>query len=249
MNKHILVLTLLTAVIFAPLSVLADKPTEKISEIKKAIKEERKELKQSIKEEKKGLIEETKNFIKNLTIVKNKNAKILQGEVTAITDSSLTVSKDGKSYTVNTDSKTQFRRHFWGKSSLAEISIGDNVNVLGKFTDEAKTTILAKMIRDTSIQKRKGVFFGTVTSKTDTTLVIDTKRGVETVTIDGATKIVARDEKTMTATAINVGDRVRVKGLWDKTLNTISDVTQVKDFTQPVTPSVSPSVSPTPSAL
>ena len=37
----------------------------------------------------------------------------------------------------------------------------------------------------------------------------------------------------MSYTDVQVGHRVRVKGLWDNKLNKITEVTQVKDFTIP----------------
>jgi len=36
---------------------------------------------------------------------------------------------------------------------------------------------------------------------------------------------------------IEVGHRVRVKGIWDLTNKTISEVTQIKDFSIPIQPS------------
>lgn len=219
-KKDLFLLSALLALLVMPLSVLAEKPLSKGVEPKQKRQEVKKEPKQQIKQQIK----------QNL----GAQAKITQGQITVISGSSLIVSKDGKTYMVNTDSKTQYRRHFWGKLSFPEMSVGDKVNVLGKFTDDAKTAILARMIRNTSIQKRKGVFFGTVTTKTDTSLVISTKRGNETVIFDGSTKFVNRKEKSMTAAQINVGDKIRVKGLWDKTLSKITEVTQLKDFSQPV---------------
>ena len=55
---------------------------------------------------------------------------------------------------MNITEKTQLRRHFGGKSSLSESSVGDEVNVIGRYTDETKSTIEAALIRNKSIQKR-----------------------------------------------------------------------------------------------
>lgn len=212
--------------------ILADRPF--FSDIRKDkghIRQDRQDLKDDLKDLKKDL--------------KGKGIKIVNGQVTAINGSTLTVTKDGKTFTVNTDSNTKFRRHFWGVSSFAEISVGDRVNVWGRFTDDAKTTILAMMIRDVSIMKRKGTFIGRVRSKSDTSFVIETKRGKQTVMFDSNTKFVMRNDSSMTFAQLNAGDgdkgdKVRVKGLWDKTLNKITEVTQVKDFSQPPKPTKNP---------
>lgn len=221
----------LSVIIITPLSVSAEKPDSKAADLKK-------EIRIDLQQGRKDLKESSQSG-------KNINGKVVQGTVASIGTSSFTVTSNGQTYTVNIDGKTKFRRHFWGKSALSEISVGDKVNILGKFTDSAKTTILARMVRDTSIQKRKGTFFGTVTA-TGTTLTISTTKGTESVLFDGSTKLVNRKEQVITSSQINVGDKVRVKGVWDKTLNTITEVTQIKDFTQPAVVSPTPSVVPSP---
>lgn len=173
-------------------------------------------------------------------------AAIGTGKVTAVSGATLTVEKDGKSYTVVTDEKTQFRRRFWGKGALAEIAVGHTVNVIGQWADDAKTTINARLVRDTSIQKRLGVFFGnvlTVASDGWTMTTIGKKRDDQTVKVSATTKFVNRKGEAMTQAGVVVGHRVRVRGLWDRTANTITEVTEVKDFTLPV---IAPTATPTP---
>lgn len=163
-------------------------------------------------------------------------AAIGTGTVTAKSLSipgTLTVTKDGKTYTVNVDANTQLHRRFWGKATWDEISVGDMVNVIGQWTDDAHTAINAKLVRDTSVQKRFGVFIGTVTANGGSSLTIDTKRGTETVTIDASTKIVNRKEEMIGKSDIKIGNKVRVRGLWDSKLNTITEVSKVKDYSLP----------------
>ena len=218
------------------------------------IRLERKELKKEFKGEVKGLRDE---FKKKLEDLKSQVAKIIGGEITAISGTSLTVNKDAKTYTVNTDANTHFQRHYWGKSSLAEFSVGNKVNVQGKFTDDTKITVLARLIRNLSIMKRHGVFLGDVTVKNSDNFIINSKqRGDQTVYFTGSTKFVKRNEETMTYAGLQVGQRVRIKGLWDKSVNKITEVVQVKDIslppkqikavkpTQTVTPTLTPIPTP-----
>ncbi|MBI3397152.1 hypothetical protein HY045_01605 [Candidatus Woesebacteria bacterium] len=172
-------------------------------------------------------------------------AAIGTGTLSAKSGTTLTIAKDTKSFTVLTDSNTQFRRKFWGKSSLSEMKVGDKVTVIGQWTDTNHTSIQAKLVRDLSIQKRSGVFFGMVKSLTPDGWVISTKRGDETVTVSTLTKLVNRRQQPIVQADIKVGDRVRVKGLWDKVANTLTEVVQVKDFSLPVLGSGSPSPTPT----
>jgi len=191
-----------------------------------------------------GVINRLKNFVNKILKFNVRITGTLQG----INGSVLTVlGNDGKTYTINVNSKTQLRRDFWGKSTLAEFSVGDKVNVIGKWTDDNQTAVNATLVRDTSIQKRWGVFFGKVTVKNGDSFVFQTiNRGLQTV-VFGSAKFIKRNETTMTYTELNIGDEVRVKGVWDKTLNKIESVDEVKDFSLPVKvkPTVSPAVSPT----
>lgn len=164
-------------------------------------------------------------------------AVIGTGTLTAKSGTVLTVEKDGKSYTVNTDSNTKLVRRFWGKSSLDEMNVGDTVNVIGIWADDAHTVITAKLVRDVSIQKRFGVFIGEVKSLLSDGWIMTTKsdkRADQTVTVSSSTKFENRKEESITKDQIQVGHRVRIKGLWNKTTNTVTEVKEVKDFTLPV---------------
>lgn len=178
------------------------------------------------------------NLIGKIKLAIGKRGWIEKGEVTVISGSTLTVTKEGVTYTVNTDDKTIFRRRFGGKSSFDEISVNDTVNVLGKWQNEEKTQILATHIRDLSIQKRHVTFFGTVRTETATTLILTTvNRGEQTVTISALTKLVNRKMEEIKMSDIQIGHRIRVKGIWDLTNKQVSEVTQIKDFSIPVKPS------------
>jgi len=178
------------------------------------------------------------NLMGKIKLAVGKRGWIEKGEVTGISGTTLTVIKDSVAYTVNTDDKTNFRRRFGGKSQLSEIAENDTVNVLGKWQNGEKTQILATHIRDLSIQKRHATFFGTVRTKTDTSLILTTvNRGEQTVIIDSSKKLVNRKMEEIKMADIQIGHRIRVKGIWDITNKTISEVTQIKDFSIPAKPS------------
>ena len=104
---------------------------------------------------KKDLIKEIRNQIKEKVKALRFDAQ-LTGKITEIGGNYIRVSdnEDGKTYQVNITEKTQLRRHFGGKSSLSEFSLGDEVNVIGRYTDKTKSIIEAVLIRNKSIQKR-----------------------------------------------------------------------------------------------
>lgn len=164
-------------------------------------------------------------------------------QLTSMTGSSLSVTLAGQTYTITTDNHTVFRRRFWGKAVLSEMSAGDTLNIFGKWTDTAKTTILANLIRDTSIQKRNAVFIGTITAVNGNTWTINTvARGTQTATVTSSAKFINRKEQTISQSDILVGHRIRIRGMWDNLANTITEITAIKDFSLPVktTPTPTP---------
>jgi len=229
-KNYILVLSLLSLVLLYPTVVDA----KDLGGLRPSIRAEKKELRNELKDKIQSIKED---FKQKFDTLKNQVAKIIGGEITAISGTILSISKDGKIYTVNTDSNTHFQRHYWGRSSLDEFSVGNKVNVHGKFTDDAKTTILARLIRNLSIMKRHGVFLGDVTVKNSDNFIINSKqRGDQTVYFSGSTKFVKRNEEAMIYADLQLSHRVRIKGIWDKTLNQITETVQVKDFTLPPKP-------------
>ncbi len=158
----------------------------------------------------------------------------IKGTVTTIETNSFFIDGEDGVFKVNITDKTVILRKFGGKSFFSELSIGNEVMVFGKFTDDTKSTIDAKTVKNNSIQKRFGAFFGKVTVKNSDNFIMETlERGVQTVYF-GTAKFVDRKETSITIKDIKVGDRVRVKGVWDKTLSKITEVIQVKDFSIPV---------------
>lgn len=145
----------------------------------------------------------------------------------------LTVFKDDKIYTVKVTEKTLLLRKFGGKSSLDEFSEGDIISVRGRWVDEEKTILEARVIRNLSIQKRKGTFWGTIKLKEEdgkTFVLVTVQRGEQTVITDSKTKFLNRADKPISFADLKVGDRVRVSGLWDNKLNKITEVSRVKDW-------------------
>lgn len=198
-------------------------------DLRKEIRENRRDARRDLKDARQDNNKNASN-----SAAKNNRANISNATLAAVNGTTLTVTKDSKTYTVTVSSDTKIRRHFGGAASLAELAVGNKLDVRGTFTDDAKISIAAKHIRDRSIMKFRGAFIGDVVSKTGTTIVLRSKhRGDQTVTVSTSTKYVNRKQDGITLNDIVVGHRVRVKGVWDKSNNTVTQVTQVKDFSLP----------------
>lgn len=162
-------------------------------------------------------------------------AAIGGGKFVSVSGSTITATgNNGKTYTILTDATTQIVRRFGGIATLSEFQVGDILNVVGRYTDDARTTIQATTVRDLSIQKRKGAFAGTVTSLTSGGFVMQpNKRTTQTVTL-GSAKLVDKNGQAIAAADIQVGHKVQVKGVWDSANSTITEVSDVKDLSLPV---------------
>lgn len=234
MKKISLSLIILSALLTITPSVRALTPSSS-SAIRK---ENREEMKEEIKERKEALLEKVKNFVK-------KNIRFearVKGTITVIGTNNFSMTGEDGTFQVNITDNTKLLRKFGGKSSLSEFAVGDEVVVFGKFTDDTKSIIDAKIVRNNSIQKRWGAFFGKVTAINSDNFLMETlERGTQTVYF-GTAKFVNRKEQSIAYSDVKIGHRVRVKGIWDKTLSEIKEVSQVKDFSIPV-------VKPTPTGL
>jgi len=248
MFKKISQILLTLCLTFGALVVSANsvyaKPTPSGQAIREANQEKLDALKNQIKDKIQDRIANAPAWLKTF---RNGRIAFGSGELTAIDGNTLTVMREGTTYTVLVDEKTQMRRKFWGKSELSEFSIGDKLNVVGTWENDEKTTIKARFIRNLSIQMRHGVFFGTVTTKPDTGFIMESvRRGPQTVTVGSETKYINRRQGEIKFADILTGHRVRVRGLWNSRISTITEVAQIKDFSLPeiAKPSGRPSVTP-----
>lgn len=180
---------------------------------------------------------------KNLNLMARLSEVTLLTKTGSMTAGTLTVkTKEGATLTVNLTSNSHMMRRFWGKvGSLEEMQVGDVLNIVGKYTDDTKTTVNAILVRDRSIQKRFGVFIGTVSNVSTTGFTLTTpNRGAQTVTLTSTTKLTDRTGKTITATDVQNGHRVRVHGLWNLQSKTVTEVKALKDFSLPIKPTAVP---------
>jgi hypothetical protein len=237
------------------------------ADIKTTIKAERQELTGEKKQAVQNLREQFKQIIASrvgdLKKMFGEQAVLRSALVTAKNGSTLTVTDDGKTYSVKVTDATKIRRRYFGKSNAGDLETGHLLNIVGTFTDENKNTVNAKLIRDLSIMKRHGVFIGNVTQINGNTITLDTvNRGTFTVTMNSASEVVNRRMENMPLSDVKSGHRIRIKGLWDKVNKTVTEVSQLKDYSVPTpvkgedngdpeekkrktTPTVTPAVSPT----
>jgi len=153
------------------------------------------------------------------------------------------VVKDDQSITLKISGKTIILRKFGGKSSLAELHVGDIVTARGTWVDETKAVLDTRVLRDLSIQKRYGTFWGkikSISSETKTFVLETAGRGEQRVFVGSETKIVSRNQTVLTFSDLVIGHRVRVTGLWDSTLKTIEEVKTIKDWSLPPKPTLTP---------
>jgi hypothetical protein len=197
----------------APKLLYAESPTrELLKEKRSEVVQERKETRDTTK----NLIEQAKNMIKE------KIKKQLKGQLITISGNTLTVQKDSKNYTVLVNDQTKLKRKFGASSTLSEFTPKDTLVIIGNRTKNSdgtfsSTSIDASYIRNMSIQRRFAVFTGEIINKTTNTLTLKTvNRGTQTVYLSSTTEI-KENNKMISLSDIQVGDKVIVRGeLWDR---------------------------------
>lgn len=219
------------------ISEIREKKREKIKEKLNQSKDKKEinEIKNKIKEENRELLDKTKNQKREKP--KNLNSEVrIEGKIVSMSYNLINIEdSNGKNYKVNITEKTQLRRKFWGSADLKEFTVGNQVKVIGRFINEDKYEIEAVLIRNLSIQRRWGVFFGEVQTLSENYLIIKTtNRGNLTVYFDNETKLKNRKEEEIKWREIQTGHKIRVKGVWDKDLSKIRSVEEIKDFSIPV---------------
>lgn len=154
-----------------------------------------------------------------------------QAKVTAVGTDSLTVEYNGGEITLKTDDQTRILRRYGGKTVLSEIKVGDLVSARGEWQDDSKTVLKVRVLRDLSLQQRPATFWGKIKAldADAKTFTLTTGKRGEIQVACGEAKIVGRKEQKLEFSALAVGDRVRVSGLWDGKSN-LTQVRLIKDW-------------------
>ncbi len=149
--------------------------------------------------------------------------KTISGAVTSINGMTLAVknTKDSVVYTVDA-TNAKLVRKFGANMVIGDIQVNDILFVNGTISTTTPTTVVAKVIRDESLQARNATFNGTVVTITGTSFTLQTKeRGLQTVNTTSSSTI-KKNGTTATFADITVGATVRVDGIWNNTNNNIA---------------------------
>jgi len=153
------------------------------------------------------------------------------------------VKKESEEIILKISDQTILLRKFGGQFSLSEMHLGDIVTARGTWLDAEKVILETRVLRDLSLQKRNGTFWGEIKSLevSEKSFVLETsKRGDQTVLVIDSTEIFDRRQRLLDFADLAVGHRVRVTGLWDSTQKTIEEVKSIKDWSIGPNPTVSP---------
>lgn len=141
--------------------------------------------------------------------------RIVMGKVTAISGTNITLVAKKGTYTVDASSAKLVRR-FGATMTIGEIIVNDELMVNGTVSSSTGTTIVAKMIRNISLQAKNGTFEGTISNLSATGFTVATKnRKDQTITVNASTTF-SKEGKTAAMTDLTTGSRVVVKGVWDR---------------------------------
>jgi hypothetical protein len=165
----------------------------------------------------------------SVVLKNNGNVSVDGAKITAINGSAITATtvlgSATLTWTVNTDANTKLIRRSNASSSLHELAVGHTISFTGMLSSGSSLTVVAKQIKDWSVQKKDATFAGTVASMNAgaRTFVLNTNtQGALTVMVSDSTKLVKGNSTTTSFADIQVGGKVEVSGVWDASANTIT---------------------------
>jgi len=164
--------------------------------------------------------------------------KLRNAVITAVNTETKTITaeKNGTTYTIDASGAT-LRRKYGAKCEIYELIAGDYIWVWGRISET--NTIIAKKVKDYSIQKWKGSFVGTITiidsgTYTDSQgrnyqqFEIESRhRGNQVIRVYDTTLIKYRKE-SKTFSDLAVGQEIVAKGTWNNTHSFVYDTVRVK---------------------
>ncbi len=161
-------------------------------------------------------------------ITNNGNVLVRGAKVTAVSGNTVTATTMWGSanitWAVNTDGNTKLLRKYGGASVLSEIAVGDFVSFQGSLITGTATpmTVLAKTLKNWSIQKKNATFEGIVGTKTGTSFVLMTNnQGNITVNTSATTQIKKSDDSTGVFADIPNSSKVVATGLYNNLTKTL----------------------------
>lgn len=162
------------------------------------------------------------------------NAKIVKGNLAAISEDVLTVNKDDEQFDIEIDDQSRVLSKYYSKIDPKNLEKGDLISIWGKWVDEAKTMIQAKLVRDLSQEIRKGVVNGIVSNINNTSFTVTRANGKPfVISIGDNTKIMDRKGEPLSLADIWENDHVAVTGLVDHTQSTVTNTSKVRDLDLP----------------
>jgi hypothetical protein len=262
MQKIVLLLVCGLFLVFAsPVGAQADEAKaravgqEVVKAAKEEAKEEGKEFRLEIREQAREFTQEIKRWRQQvaerlkLRFPKLLSSGLNQGEVISISatkfPATVVVKHDEKEVILEITDKTVILRKFGGRSSLAELKVGDIVSARGNWKDEEEAVLEARVLRNLSVGKRQGSFWGTISSIGTDSFSLKAGEGRELrVFVGPSAKIVDQRNQGISFADLKAGHRVRVFGLWDLALDQVESVRSIKDWS--FLKENSPSATPTP---
>ncbi len=149
--------------------------------------------------------------------------KILESPTLKYGDVNNLIGVPGDERTVNITENTKLVRRWFGTATLDEFTIGDTLMIVGRANDDG--TIDAKLVRNNDIWRAtsKGVAGEIILiDAANNRFVVSWLGQSKIVKVTNATKIVIGTNTSATISDLSVGDKVRGRGVWSATTQTMT---------------------------
>ncbi len=149
--------------------------------------------------------------------------KILESPTLRSGDVNNLIGVPGDEKTINIAETTILVRRWLGKATLDEFVPGDHLMIVGRANDDG--TITAKLVRDNDIWLTSSLgVAGEITSidAVNNQFVVSWLSKTVTVKVTSVTEIVVGTNTSATIFDLSVGDKVRGRGVWNATTQTLT---------------------------
>lgn len=162
------------------------------------------------------------------------NFKIVKGDLVSVSKDIITVSKDNEQFDIEVDGQAKVLSKYYAKIEPKDLKRGDLISIWGKWVDQAKTKIQAKLVRDLSQEIRKGLINGTFKNTDDAHFTVTRANGKEyKVALGNDTVIINRKGQTIVYTDLKDGDHLAVSGFLNPSNLTMAKTLKIRDLSLP----------------
>lgn len=155
----------------------------------------------------------------------------LKGSIQSLGTNEMTITAQNITYTVSINSRTKLVKRYGGKITFPQYKVGDEVIVVGQFSNEEKTALTARVLRNMRLRSHRATITTKIKGLGADSISIDSGQFID---IPTGLLLTNRLGSTITIDHLRPGDTVKITGSFDPDGKLITDLTEVRDLAIPL---------------